>query len=267
MSVKQIESIKRGLAILKELNVSSGATLSQLCAATKLPRGTVYRNLLTLEALDYVNKDNATGLYWLTQRVLGLSHGFDLENWSDDVAKPIITRLCDQLDWPIAITTLSGTSAIVRENTDHQSSLVFNYIKGGIAMPLFGSASGWVLFAFCAQNERKAILTAIKRETNRQYLTDLGTEEHIEARAAQVRENGYHLFARPNLRVTTLCVPVLQNNGTVLAALSLRYFSRVLTPDEAVQKFLAPLQRAANEIGAAYHDWLEKSADAAKSAA
>ena len=78
----------------------------------------------------------------------------------------------------------------------------------------------------------------------------------MEERARSIREQGYTYFIPSRMRTTALSVPVLRENGTILAALSLRFFTSAVTHNDAVQKFVPQLNEAANEISAIYSEWM-----------
>ena len=256
MAVKKIQSIQRGLAVLECINRNGEQSCTAIGQATNLSRGTAYRLLLTLEDQGYVRRDDTSGKYALTHRVMGLSHGFDLENWPTEVAKPIMKELCDKVIWPIGLTTLCGRSAIVRENTDEQSTLVFKYTKGGYAMPLLTSAAGWVLFAYSGKQVRDAIYDAFGRHPEEFDDSLISSAEELEERARSIREQGYTYFIPSRMRTTALSVPILRENGSILAALSLRFFTSAITHNDAVQQFVPQLNEAANEIAAIYSEWM-----------
>jgi IclR family mhp operon transcriptional activator len=113
----------RGLEALQELNRHNGATVTDIAKAVKLPRTTAYRVLETLCVAGFAVRDPSDDRYRLTIRVRSLSDGFDDEAWVRDIAKPLITKLGKEVVWPLAISTLHGTSMLVRETTDKDSPL------------------------------------------------------------------------------------------------------------------------------------------------
>jgi IclR family mhp operon transcriptional activator len=122
-STRPIRALMRGLDALTVLNLRDGATVSEVAQEIRLPRTTVYRILETLCNAGFVFRDAADDRYRLTILVRSLSGGFDDEAWVTQIAKPAIHELCNEIVWPVAIATLSGTSMLVRVFTDHSSPL------------------------------------------------------------------------------------------------------------------------------------------------
>jgi IclR family mhp operon transcriptional activator len=120
-STRPIRALIRGLDALTVLNLRDGATVSEVAQEIRLPRTTVYRILETLCNAGFVFRDPSDDRYRLTIMVRALSGGFDDEAWVTQIAKPLINELCREIVWPISISTLSGTTMMVRETTDHSS--------------------------------------------------------------------------------------------------------------------------------------------------
>src|SRR5271170_5573994 len=164
-STRPIRALMRGLDALTVLNLRDGATVSEVAQEIRLPRTTVYRILETLCNAGFVFRDAADDRYRLTIQVRGLSGGFDDEAWVTQIAKPFIDDLCREIVWPISIATLSGTTMMVRETTDHSSPLAVERYSAGSRAPLLTSASGRAYLAFCPSSEREALVDALARST------------------------------------------------------------------------------------------------------
>src|SRR6202046_5554422 len=118
-STRPIRSLMRGLDALTVLNLRDGATVSEVAQEIRLPRTTVYRILETLCNAGFVFRDAADERYRLTILGRGVGTGFDDEAWVTQIPKPLINDLCRDIVWPVSIATLSGTTMLVRESTDH----------------------------------------------------------------------------------------------------------------------------------------------------
>ena len=209
-STRPIRALIRGLDALTVLNLKNGATVSEVAQEIRLPRTTTYRILETLSHAGYVYRDAIDDRYRLTIMVRGLSDGFDDEAWVTQIARPHINELGKEIIWPVAIASLSGTSMMIRETTDHRSPLAVERYSAGFRVPLLTSASGRVYLAFCSAAQRDALLDILARSTRE-------NDKHAKHRTevAQIlsdaRAQGYATAVRPR-RVTdeiTMAVPVL----------------------------------------------------------
>jgi IclR family mhp operon transcriptional activator len=256
VSVQGLKSVSRGLAILRLLNVKQGAeqghSLSELARQSGLPRGTVYRMLATLQFKGLVERDDDEGLYHLTVKVGSLSHGYDQEDWTSELARPLLLELGSRINWPVSLSTAMGHMVRTRENTDRVSSLVFQAIRGGSRAPLLSCAPGLVLLAQFSPSERAAVLEAGKSLPDPQLARLAASGAHVEQLLTDVIAQGYCSRLRPAERETEIAVPVTLQGPQRLAALSMRYFSSTVRHDRAISLYVPLLQDTSRRISERY---------------
>ncbi len=248
-STRPIRALQRGLEVLHVLNRHNGATVSEVAAEIDLPRTTTYRILETLCHAGYAYRAVSDERYRLTIMVRGLSDGFDDEAWVTQIARPYMYELCSELVWPVAIATLSGSSMLVRQTTDHRSPLAVEKRGPGFRVAMLGSASGIAYLAWSPKEQQDALLDLLARSKR--------TEDQPAANRKKVQEllldtykRGYAVWRRTR-RVSdelSLSVPILAGER-VLAALSIRFSSTAVAEAEALQRFLPRLKAVANRIG------------------
>ena len=249
-SVRPIRALRRGLGTLQELNRHNGATVTDIAKAVKLPRTTAYRVLETLCVAGYALRDPSDDRYRLTLKVRALSDGFDDEAWVHDIAKPLITKLGNEVVWPLAISTLHGTTMLVRETTDKDSPLALERYSAGVRVPVLGSSSGRVHLAFCSEEERSTMLEVLSRSDRPE--DKIARDKVLVNRIlTDARKNGWALFDNPSMAELNLAVPVFAK-GRVLAGLVMRFIRSAMAPDQAVEKYVPFLKRTADEIGKAF---------------
>jgi IclR family mhp operon transcriptional activator len=243
---KLVQSFDRGLEVLMFLNRHNGSSIAQIVEGTGINRGIVYRLLETLREKQCVRKETESPNYWLTQTVRCLSDGFRNEAWIDKIAKPEIQRLSQELVWPVSLCTLSGSSMQVRVTSDYVSPLVFDRFPTGFRIPVEGSASAYAYLAFCSDQERNTVLAVVRSIEEPSETGFIKDDAAMTERLKRVREDGYALI-NVQQKVNALAVPVYSGE-MVLGALTLRYFSTAMTPAKAVERFLGPLTRTAEQI-------------------
>jgi IclR family mhp operon transcriptional activator len=248
-STRPIRALLRGLEALHVLNLHNGASVSEVAAAIDLPRTTTYRILETLCIAGYAYRAASDERYRLTILVRGLSDGFDDEAWVTQIARKYIYELCNELVWPIAVATLSGSTMLVRQTTDHRSPLAIEKRGPGFRVPILASASGMAYLAFCPDEQREAILDMLEKSRreedkaarNRRRLTEL---------VAEIRKRGYSSSRRAR-RVSdeiSLSVPVTAGDRLV-AALTIRFSSTAVGETDGAQRFVPRLRATARKIG------------------
>lgn len=189
-STRPIRAFLRGLEAMHVLNLQNGASASEVAAAIQLPRTTTYRILETLCTAGYAYRAASDERYRLTILVRGLSDGFDDETWVTEIARPYIFELCNEIVLPIAVATLSGSTMLVRQTTDHRSPLAIEKRGPGFRVPILASASGLVYLTFCSREQREVILDMLaksrwaedKPAKNRRKLDEV---------FAEIRKRGY----------------------------------------------------------------------------
>jgi IclR family mhp operon transcriptional activator len=247
-STRPIRALIRGLDALTVLNLRNGATVSEVAQEIRLPRTTTYRILETLSHAGYVYRDSTDDRYRLTIMVRGLSDGFDDEAWVTQIARPYINDLGKDIVWPVAIASLSGSSMMVRETTDHRSPLAVERFSAGFRVPLLTSASGRVYLAFCPPTHRESLLEILAR-SNREHDKLAKNRNEVQKILTEARAQGYATAVRPR-RVSdeiSIAVPIMIEDR-VLAAVTIRFSGTAVPLKLAVERFLPKLRDTATRI-------------------
>lgn len=262
-STRPIRALLRGLEVLHVLNLHNGATVSEVAAAIDLPRTTTYRILETLCVAGYAYRAASDERYRLTILVRGLSDGFDDEAWVTQIARPYIYDLCNELVWPIAVATLSGSTMLVRQTTDHRSPLAIEKRGPGFRVPILTSASGLAYCAYCPKEQREAILDMLAK-SRREEDKPAMIRKKLHELFTEIRKRGYSVNRRPR-RVSdeiSFAVPIMAGNR-LLAALLMRFASTAISEAEALQRFIPRLRATAQRIGEEFVAQAEQDSRAA----
>lgn len=254
-STRPIRALLRGLEVLHVLNQRNGATVSEVATAIELPRTTTYRILETLCNAGYAYRAASDERYRLTIMVRGLSDGFDDEAWVTQIARPYMYELCTELVWPIAIATLSGSTIMVRQTTDHLSPLAVDKRGPGFRVAILTSASGICYLAHCPPEQQEALLELLMRPkrgdeqtNNRKKTVDL---------LAETKKRGYSVWRRPR-RISdelSFSVPIFAKDR-LLAALTIRFSSTAVPETDAIARFIPKMKAVAQRIG---HEFLTQN--------
>lgn len=255
-STANVRALTRGLEILRALNLGDGNSARQLAEATGLPRPTVYRLLGTLCEAGYTTRDATGDRYRVTNRVRGLSDGFDDEAWVVEIAIPLMKDLCDDIVWPVSLATLDRNAMLVRVTTDSQSPLTLTHFATGDRLPVLGAATGRAYLAFCSEARCEAVLDVLARSH------DPGNEmardrPRVYRMLDDTRARGFAIRERGPFKTASLAVPIRAASG-VVASLSMRYLDSAMELSESVERYVGPLRAAA----AAIEDGLSKGAEA-----
>ena len=259
-STRPIRALLRGLDALTVLNLRDGATVSEVAQEIHLPRTTVYRILETLCNAGFVFRDSSDDRYRLTIMVRSLSGGFDDDAWVTRIAKPLIDELGREIVWPVSISSLLGTTMIVREATDHSSPLAIERYSAGCRAPLLSSASGRAYLSFCAAPQRDTLLDILARSGKEDDRLARAPRAELLRTLSEIKTQGFAAASRARRLVeeTSIAVPVLLKDR-VLACLTARFAASAVPQRAAVERFLPKLKQCAAKIGATF---LEQQAEA-----
>ncbi len=252
-STRPIRALLRGLQALQSLNEQNGATVTEVAKLTELPRTTAYRILETLRVGGFAERDAVDERYRPTVKVRLLAEGYEQEAWIRDIARTRIEQLARDVVWPINIMTLSGSKMVVRETTDQTSPLALERYSAGIRAHVMATGGGQVYLSFCSDEQRNTLLQILAASEDPDDA--LAKETHlVEKIIRETRANGYATSIRPKHGENSLAVPILAS-GSILASLTMRYMQSVMTPEKAIEDFLARLQAAAKDIGDEVTRW------------
>ena len=258
-STRPIRALMRGLDALTVLNLRDGATVSEVAQEIRLPRTTVYRILETLCNAGFVFRDAADDRYRLTILVRALSDGFDDEAWMTQIAKPFIHELCREIVWPVAIATLSGTTMLVRESTDHSSPLAIERYSAGFRAPLLTTAAGRVYLANSPPQQRDMLIDVLARSNKDEDKPARGRAELVRT-LGEIKAAGYATATRTRrlMEEISVAVPVLLPDR-VLASLTVRFAASAVPLKSGLERFVPRLRQCAARIASVF---TEQQADA-----
>jgi IclR family transcriptional regulator, mhp operon transcriptional activator len=257
-STRPIRALTRGLEALTVLNMRDGATVSEVAHEIHLPRTTVYRILETLCSAGFVFRDPSDDRYRLTIMVRALSGGFDDEAWVTQIAKPLIEELGREIVWPVSISTLSGTSMIVREA--NSTPLAIERQSAGQRAPLLSSATGRVYLSYCPPAQRETLIDILARSTKEEDRLARAPRADLQRILAEIKAQGYAAMSRTRrlIEETSACVPVMLGER-ILACLTVRFAASALPLKTALERFLPNLKQCAARIG---NSFVEQQAEA-----
>jgi IclR family mhp operon transcriptional activator len=253
-STRPIRALMRGLDALTVLNLRDGATVSEVAQEIRLPRTTVYRILETLCNAGFVFRDAADDRYRLTIRVRALSDGFDDEAWVTQIAKPFIYDLCREIVWPVSIATLSGTTMLVRESTDHSSPLAIERFSAGFRAPLLTTAAGRVYLANSPAPQHETLIDILAR-SNKEEDKPARARAELQRMLGEIKASGYATVTRTRrlMEEVSLSVPILLPSQ-VLASLTVRFAASAVPLKIGLERFLPKLRQCAAKIGTLFSE-------------
>src|SRR5215472_5277296 len=158
----QITALARGLAVIRAFaGQDEQMTLADLAKVVGLPRATVRRCLLTLEALGYVEARGR--LFHLAPQVLTLAQAYLSSSLLPRVALPFLERMSEELGESCSVSVLHDDQVIyVARSTRKRLASLHRDV--GTRLPAYCTSMGRVLLANLSEGELDRYLKRSKRE-------------------------------------------------------------------------------------------------------
>lgn len=247
MKTKSVPAIERAFRILEDVaEHSSGVALPDLVRRLKLPRSTVHCQLLTLQRLGYLYRDEQTGRYMFGQEFFTLANNALSDLGLRKIAGPYLYSLMRRTGMTVHMGVLDGNEAVLIETIDSPtSSRIGTWV--GRRMPVHCTAIGKALIASSGPDKIEGV---ISRGLTRYNENTIRSPDRLKAELARIRSMGYS-FDDEEEAIGFRCVgvPIVANYSGVVAAISVAGRKRHIS-DEHVPRLADEVRMAAGSIGA-----------------
>jgi IclR family mhp operon transcriptional activator len=246
-----VQSLLRGLDILRLLNVEAGLTVTQIGQKVGLARVTAYRFLKTLEHNGYVARDHDRR-YRLGPGVLEINSLYSRQNWVLEVAAPFMQQLCREVGWPLVLSANNGPRMVILHTTRDETGFWLKLKGPGSQLPILKSAMGLAYLAHAPKTVAASLLRAaltLDGDLTPEFRRNPGRLGRIleMSRAqgiASLRDSWYS----ESVPLSAIAVPIMRKRA-VFAALGLTYYLSSMSGTEATRSYGAALKMAAQRIG------------------
>jgi IclR family pca regulon transcriptional regulator len=239
-----VQSLSRGLAVLRALSSPEPMTLSEVARASELTRASARRSVLTLQQLGYVQQ--CGGRFALTPRVLELGFAYLSALGLPEVAQPHLERLVEQVRESSSISVLDGESVVyvARVPTRRIMNVM---ISVGTRFPAYATSMGRVLLSDLDATARAELLDQIELQPLAHET--IVTRAALEAELDRVREQGYAIVDQElEWGLRSVAAPIRDRRDRVVAAINLAVQAARVSVEEITQSLLDPLLRTAAAI-------------------
>ena len=247
-----IRSLRRGLAVLQVINRGGSVRMIDICQQADIPYPTAHRIVKSLISEGMIECEQGRKRYKPTALVRTLSYGYRAEERLISIARPHIVELCEDVNWPISLTTRVGNMMMVQDSTHSKTSLTFNNYQPGYTLPLLECSTGKAYLAFCEQRERATIVAGFDElgEHDAQMAQLLFKNDDF---LDDIRQAGYATQAR-NLytdnpgKTSSIAAPIF-GHGKLQACVALVFFSSAIRMSDAEARFVEKLMQTAHAVG------------------
>ena len=212
-----VTAFARGLSVMTAFSGQNRPmTLSDVARVVALPRATVRRCLLTLQALRYVESD---GRYFsLSPQVLMLARAYLSSSVLPRVAQPFLERVSEATSESCSVSILHGPDVIyiARSSRRRMASL---HRDVGTHLPAHCTSMGRILLAALSPRELDAYFASAKLERyTPRTVTDPAALRKIIAAAAA--NDLCEVNQELEIDLLSIAIPVRNASGTIVAAIN-----------------------------------------------
>ncbi|MFN7169469.1 MAG: IclR family transcriptional regulator [Pannonibacter sp.] len=250
-----MSTLEKSLTIIQLLSERpAGLSVSNIAQQVNQPASGVHRTLNELIRLGYVRQIQDQGDYALTMKLAAMGVGFLGRTGVGDVAQPILDRLAHNSGELVRLSVIDAEDLIwVAVAQGATGGLRYDPgAEQGVIVHLASSAGGQAWLSTMSDDEA---LQKVSRQglINSQRPSCPGAPETITQLLqilADTRERGFAVSSNSyTLGMTAMAVPV-RSNERVISCLSIAGPAVRMSP-ERMEQLVAPLTRAAEEIGMA----------------
>jgi IclR family acetate operon transcriptional repressor len=245
----RVPILDRTLDLLELLSSQPQAlTLTELTAALKMPKNSVFRIAATLTLRGYAERDEDTKAYRASGKLLSLGHAAVGGQRLVQAASPVLFSLRNTSGETALLGTLTGNHGMVLDQVPSPLPVKV-VVEIGHAFPLHTAAPAKAMLAHLETAQQKALIQQIKftKHTKRTITSAKAYLRELE----EVKAQGYALD-RGEESETFACVaaPVFDHRGHPVAALWISGPSDRIKPSafgkigEMVKRHAAQLSRA-----------------------
>ena len=256
-SYRPVTAALRVLDVLASVSqTTEGATVGDIHRKTKLDKATIVRMLTTLAhagyvVRDYIVREDERIAYRATGKTLQLSAGYDRHTAISAIVSQDLQEFRQQIAWPSDVAIFDRDAMIVVDTSRQAEPMQFRRVPGFRAAVLVTSL-GLAYLAHCPETERAEYIALAAQDPN--AVNDLARQpDALHRKLEQVRRQGYatmdEMYSRENYhsQFFSIGVPIMTETR-IFGSLNIIYLRSALSPDEARDSLLKPLQTVARKM-------------------
>ena len=249
-----VPGLERGLRLLCEFSRAEPTlTAPELARRLGVPRSTVFRLLVTLESLGFVERSGDGRAYRLGLSVLRLGFEYLASLGVNELGRPILARLRDQSGYAANLVVRDGRDIIYVDRANAVSPFA-STVSVGTRLPAHATVLGQVLLGSLSLSQLRGLYPEGRLE--RVHAGAPADVDALFARVQAIRERGYVVaegYFEPH--ICTVAAPVFGATSQVVAVIGVTVPAMQLSDVECAA-LVAQVRDAAAELSRLldYHD-------------
>jgi IclR family transcriptional regulator, acetate operon repressor len=239
-------ALQKGFSLLEHLIAADRAlTLAELVAQMDMPKATVHRLLINLEAAELLKRDLTGKRYVPGDRLARFSLRAVVFSARMSPVRAILERLVAEIGESINLGVLDGSSVAYVQRVECNWPLR-THLSAGSRVPLHCTATGKLFLALMPTARRTALLDEI--ELKAYSPNTITSRKRLDEELARIRDERMAVNNEEFMvGATGLSVPLIGIDGEMIAGLALHAPVARLSVDE-VRAHASTLRRAAEKL-------------------
>ena len=228
-----------------------GATLNEIVKGLDRSIGELFRIVIVMERLGFLQKSPETDRYTVAYKILDLAYRATPAQDLVSASAGIMQSLAAQVEQSCHLVVPNGGHGLVIAREENPGVRGFA-LRLGAPIDLIQSCSGQVILAFSNVEQRERLIDQAAKSTRMRVERD-----KLESELEEVRRRGLQRRASPITHgVTDISCPVFGFDGTLMAALTIPFLelidgSQKVGLSEASKQLAAAAQAISAALG--YH--------------
>ena len=239
-----LQTLDRGLAIMKYLTMSNSASVSEIANVFNIPKSSASRILSTLAYHGMVCQNEMDRRYRLGVGAMMFASQMLNENRLLEAYRPLMRQVMDATGDMVHLAAWNGGEAYTVDLVRRREHAAMRTIAmPGAPVSLYSTAAGKVLLAYAPGEKQQEQLE--KMETAQHAVP----AESLRAGLALVREQGFALETEENqAKVCSVAVPVFDQQSGVRFALAVTSSRNIAASRDKVDYYLHVLRQCADKM-------------------
>ncbi len=242
-NAKIIQSVSRAIKILKCFDENEQIGVTEISKMLGLHKSTAFGLISTLEAYQFLEKDEDTGKYRLGMELFRLSTKVNSNLRS--IANSYLEKLVKEFEETVNLVVRDDIYVTYLEKIESPHSMRI-CTRVGLRLPLYCTAVGKAILSTYSDDEIREILsnTEKKKYTDKTITDEKDIMDYIDV----VRKNGYaEDFEELEEDLTCIAAPIISHTEKAIAAISVSGPTARMT-DEFRQKIAKTLVTYSRDI-------------------
>lgn len=216
LSNYQVPMLEKGFELIECIaNLPKGVTMQKLVDILTISKTTVYRLLTSLTHMGYIYKNEETGEYFLSKKILKLGLSALGESNIVEQSLPLMRLLRDKIKESVMLGVFMNKKVVMLEQVNGSHAFTF-LLQPGTEIELHSTAPGKLFLAHASKEEQSALLNTI--EYTRYNENTISSAEDMKIEIAKILELGHAVdLEEETTGVHCVAAPIFNQFGSITA--------------------------------------------------